>query len=74
MHPGLKGASQKPFRDALKAVLQKHLKPGQLTSMAAMGLPANKPDPWIFVPMLKAPAGDGTLVLVLYRAPRSMTN
>jgi hypothetical protein len=56
VHPGLSGPSAKPFRDALKAMLQKNLVPQRLTSMAVMGL--NAPEPWIFVSMLKVPVGD----------------
>jgi hypothetical protein len=53
VHPGLRGASAKPFRDALKALLEKHLAPGQLNTMAVMG--TRPPEPWIFVSMLKVP-------------------
>jgi hypothetical protein len=56
VHPGLSGASAKPFRDALKGMLEKHLAPQRLTSMAVMGL--NAPEPWIFVAMQKISAGD----------------
>jgi hypothetical protein len=53
VHPGLVGASAKPFRDALKALLEKQLSPQRLNTMAVMGLDA--PEPWIFVSMLKVP-------------------
>ncbi|WP_245288270.1 hypothetical protein [Bradyrhizobium sp. Ec3.3] len=53
VHPGLLGASAKPFRDALKALLEKHLSPQRLNTMAVMGL--DPPEPWIFVSMLKVP-------------------
>jgi len=53
VHPGLLGASAKPFRDALKAMLEKNLSPQRLNTMAVMGLDA--PEPWIFVSMLKVP-------------------
>jgi hypothetical protein len=53
VHPGLVGASAKPFRDALKAMLEKHLSPQRVFTMAAMGL--DEPEPWIFVSMLKVP-------------------
>ncbi|EHK52279.1 hypothetical protein MAXJ12_36191 [Mesorhizobium alhagi CCNWXJ12-2] len=51
VHPGLKAPSQKPFRDQLKTILEKHLKSTQVSAMAVMGIPANGPEPWIFVPM-----------------------
>ncbi len=53
VHPGLVGASAKPFRDAVKAMLEKNLSPGRLGTMAVMGIDA--PEPWIFVSMLKVP-------------------
>lgn len=53
VHPGLRGASAKPFRDALKALLEKHLSPQRLQTMAVMG--TRPPEPWIFVSMLKVP-------------------
>jgi hypothetical protein len=53
VHPGLLGASAKPFRDALKALLEKHLSSQRLNTMAVMGIDA--PEPWIFVSMLKVP-------------------
>jgi hypothetical protein len=53
VHPGLRGASAKPFRDALKAMLEKNLSPQRLRTMAVMGIDA--PEPWIFVSMLKVP-------------------
>jgi len=53
IHPGLKGATAVPFKNALKALLEKHLAPQRLTSMAIMGL--DEPEPWIFVAMQKVP-------------------
>jgi hypothetical protein len=53
VHPGLVGASAKPFRDALKAMLERNLSPQRLNTMAVMGIDA--PEPWIFVSMLKVP-------------------
>ncbi|MHB0773075.1 hypothetical protein ACYCVF_31095 [Bradyrhizobium sp. 1.29L] len=53
VHPGLRGASAKPFRVALKAMLEKHLSPQRLQTMAVMG--TRPPEPWIFVSMLKVP-------------------
>jgi hypothetical protein len=53
VHPGLVGPSAKPFRDALKALLEKHLSPQRLNTMAVMGIAP--PEPWIFVSMLRVP-------------------
>ena len=66
VHPGLTGAPAKPFQEALRGVLEKHLVPQRLTSMAIMGLQA--PEPWIFVAMQKVPAG-GQLVFVPVPGP-----
>ncbi|MGY4399283.1 hypothetical protein [Bradyrhizobium sp. USDA 3315] len=53
VHPGLVGASAKPFRDAVKAFLEKHLSPQRLNTMAVMGI--SPPEPWVFVSMLRIP-------------------
>ncbi|MCP1838715.1 hypothetical protein ACVIHI_008360 [Bradyrhizobium sp. USDA 4524] len=53
VHPGLLGASAKPFRDAVKAFLEKHLSPQRLNTMAVMGI--SPPEPWVFVSMLRVP-------------------
>jgi len=53
VHPGLVGASAKPFRDAVKALLEKHLSPQRLNTMAVMGI--SPPEPWVFVSMLRIP-------------------
>lgn len=53
VHPGLVGASAKPFRDAVKALLEKHLSPQRLNTMAVMGI--SPPEPWVFVSMLRVP-------------------
>lgn len=53
VHPGLVGASAKPFRDAVKAFLEKHLSPQRLNTMAVMGI--SPPEPWVFVSMLRVP-------------------
>jgi hypothetical protein len=53
VHPGLHGATAKPFRDALKAMLEKHLSSDRLQTMAVMG--TQPPEPWIFISMLKVP-------------------
>ncbi|WP_407185373.1 hypothetical protein [Bradyrhizobium centrosematis] len=56
VHPGLVGASAKPFRDSLKALIEKHLSPQRLNTMAVMGI--SPPEPWIFVSMLRVPQAD----------------
>ena len=56
VHPGLSGASRKQVRDAIVALLEKHLSPFQLGSMAIMGLPAGE-GLWNFVPMQNTAAG-----------------
>ncbi|WOH80466.1 hypothetical protein RX327_32555 [Bradyrhizobium sp. BEA-2-5] len=53
VHPGLVGASAKPFRDAVKALLEKHLSPQRLNTMAVMAI--SPPEPWVFVSMLRVP-------------------
>ncbi len=53
VHPGLVGLSAKAFRDALKALIEKHLSPQRLNTMAVMGIAP--PEPWIFVSMLRVP-------------------
>lgn len=62
VHPGLKGTTAVPFRNALKALLEKHLAPQRIFTMAIMAL--NEPvEPWIFVAMQKDQTG--TLQAVL---------
>ena len=53
VHPGLSGPSAMPFRDALKAMLEKHLSPARLNTSAIMALDNGGPEPWIFVAMAK---------------------
>jgi len=68
VHPGLTGAPAKPFRDALKQMLEKHLVPQRLGSMAIMAL--DSPEPWIFLAMQKVPQGTPpTLVFVPVPGP-----
>ena len=69
VHPGLRGASAAPFKDALQAFLEKHLVSARLTSMAVMGL--NEPEPWIFIAMQKIefPPESGKLVFVQVSSP-----
>ncbi|MGY3131193.1 hypothetical protein ACVWZM_001875 [Bradyrhizobium sp. USDA 4501] len=57
VHPGLVGTSAKPFRDAVKALLEKHLSPQRLNTMAVMGI--SPPEPWVFVSMLRVPKARG---------------
>jgi hypothetical protein len=60
VHPGLaNSATAKPLRDALVAVLERHLSGARLTAMAVMGLADNGPEPWIFLAM--APVGPGVV-------------
>jgi hypothetical protein len=61
VHPGLSGASAKPFRDALKAMLEKHLSQERLLTAAVMGV--DEPEPWIFVSMLKVPQLGGFIAV-----------
>ncbi len=51
IHPGLKGPDAKKVRDRLEAILEKHLKAGQVSALAVMGLPTTQPEPWIFMAM-----------------------
>jgi hypothetical protein len=52
VHPGLANrAAAKPLRDALSAVLQKHLSGDKISGMAVMGLADSGPEPWIFLAM-----------------------
>lgn len=69
VHPGLKGRTAVPFRNALKTMLEKHLAPPRLTSMAIMGL--DTPEPWIFVAMQKVEPvpGSGQFVFVPVPGP-----
>ncbi len=69
VHPGLSGPSAKPFRDGLKAMLERHLSPARLGTSAIMALNNGGPEPWIFVALAKfgpqfvpipAPTLDGT--------------
>jgi hypothetical protein len=41
----------------MKAILERHLASQRLGQMAIMGLPANAPEPWIFLAMLLMPPG-----------------
>lgn len=67
VHPGLKGRTAAPFKNALKALLEKHLAPPRLTSMAIMGL--HEPEPWIFVAMQKVEAPPGSEQFIFVPAP-----
>jgi hypothetical protein len=60
VHPGLANpATAKALRDALVAVLERHLSRARLTAMAVMGLADNGPEPWVFLAM--APVGPGVV-------------
>jgi hypothetical protein len=66
VHPGLTGASAKPFRDALKDMLEQRLATQPLGAMAIMALDA--PEPWIFLAMQKV-AREGSFVFVPVPGP-----
>ena len=58
VHPGLADkAAGAAFRDALKNLLEKHLSSARLDTMAVMTLPDQAPEPWMFLSMLRVPAG-----------------
>ncbi|QGM99696.1 hypothetical protein F7D14_13340 [Methylocystis parvus] len=58
VHPGLAdNRTAKPLKDALAAVLERHLSGGKLNAMAVMGLPSPAPEPWIFMAMAPVPPG-----------------
>jgi hypothetical protein len=58
VHPGLKDATTASHvRQEMLAFLQRHLSGERLTAMAIMGLPADAAAPWIFLSMVKVPAG-----------------
>jgi hypothetical protein len=58
VHPGLLDATTaQGVRQEMKAFLERHLSSQRLGSMAIMALPANAPEPWIFLAMQGVPAG-----------------
>lgn len=58
VHPGLADKrAAKPLKEALVAVLERHLSGEKLTAMAVMGLDAGAPEPWIFMAMAPVPPG-----------------
>jgi len=58
VHPGLiDPTTASNVRLAMKAILERHLSSERLGQMAIMGLPANAPEPWIFLAMLLLPPG-----------------
>ena len=58
VHPGLTDPTTAVgVRQAMQAILERHLSSQRLGQMAIMGLPANAPAPWIFVAMLGVPPG-----------------
>ena len=58
IHPGLADpATTNSVRNAMLSFLESHLSAQRLDSMAIAGLPAGAPAPWIFLSMLRVPAG-----------------
>ncbi|QPF95090.1 hypothetical protein IC761_04950 [Bradyrhizobium commune] len=54
VHPGLVGPSARSFRDALKAMLEKHLERKRFNAMAVAAVEVA--EPWVFVSMLRPEA------------------
>lgn len=60
VHPGLADpATARPFRQEIKAFLEKHVSDERLSAMAVAGVPAGANSPWIFVSMINLPDGHG---------------
>ena len=58
VHPGLiDQTTAANVRLEMKAILERHLSSQRLGQMAVMGLPADAPEPWIFLAMLLMPPG-----------------
>src|SRR5271168_5658158 len=58
VHPGLADpATANAVRNAMLALLERHISALRLGSMAIAGLPAGAPEPWIFLSMLGDHAG-----------------
>jgi hypothetical protein len=54
VHPGLASPTTVPaLQGEVEAFLGRHLDPARLSAMAVMGLPANQPEPWIFVALVR---------------------
>jgi len=59
VHPGLaNSATANGVSQAMKTFLQKHLSDQHLNAMALMALPTGAPEPWMFLSMVKLPAGE----------------
>lgn len=59
VHPALKKVGEKPeIAAAVRAFLSRHLAASRLSAMAIMGLPAQSPEPWIFMPLARLPNGE----------------
>ena len=59
VHPGLiDPTTASNVRQEMKAILERHLSSLRLGQMAIMGLPADAPEPWIFLSMLRVQPGD----------------
>ncbi len=58
VHPGLKNPRTAPqVRADMKAFLERHISGRTLSAMAVMGLPGDAGAPWVFLSMLRVPAG-----------------
>jgi hypothetical protein len=58
VHPGLiDQTTASNVRLEMKTILERHLSSQRLGQMAIMGLPADAPEPWIFLAMLLVPPG-----------------
>lgn len=58
VHPGLADpATAAAFRAALTVLLERYLSSDRLNAMALMGLPANRPAPWMFLAMVRVARG-----------------
>lgn len=58
VHPGLADATTaSDVRAQMKAILERHLSSARIGAMAIMGLPADSPEPWIFLAMQFVPPG-----------------
>jgi hypothetical protein len=58
VHPGLADATTASnVRGQMKDILERHLSSARLGQMAIMALPANSPEPWIFLAMQFVPPG-----------------
>jgi hypothetical protein len=58
VHPGLiDPTTASNVRQEMKSILERHLSSRRLGQMAIMGLPADAPEPWIFMAMLLVPPG-----------------